>query len=222
MPAIRSACSASKVCSACSMRVSTSPMPRMREAIRSGWKTSKSVELLAGGGEHDRLAGHVPDRQRGTTAGVAVELGQHDAGEADALLERRARWSPRPGRSSRRRRTASRRAGRRRGCRRPAAISSASMPSRPAVSTTTTSCMVRRACSMESARHPDRVADAVAGLGRVDVDAGLPGRRPAAAGRRWAAAGRRRPAAGCGPGSSASGRACRRASSYRSPAGRPA
>src|SRR5690606_3597240 len=28
--------------SACSIRVSTSPMPRMRDAIRSGWKTSKS------------------------------------------------------------------------------------------------------------------------------------------------------------------------------------
>jgi hypothetical protein len=60
----------------------------MREAIRSGWKTSKSVELLAGGGEHDRLAGDVRDRQRGTTAGVAVELGEHDAGEADAVAER--------------------------------------------------------------------------------------------------------------------------------------
>ena len=46
------------------------------------------VELLAGRGEHDRPAGDVGDRQRGTTAGVAVELGQHDAGEADAVAER--------------------------------------------------------------------------------------------------------------------------------------
>ena len=37
--------------------------------------------------EHDRLAGEVPHRQRGATAGVAVELGEHDAGEADAVLE---------------------------------------------------------------------------------------------------------------------------------------
>src|SRR5207249_4976974 len=28
-----------------SIRVNTSPMPRMREAIRSGWKTSKSVSF---------------------------------------------------------------------------------------------------------------------------------------------------------------------------------
>ncbi len=34
--------SSSNAASACSIRVSTSPMPRMRLAIRSGWKTSKS------------------------------------------------------------------------------------------------------------------------------------------------------------------------------------
>jgi hypothetical protein len=45
-------------------------------------------ELLAGGGEHDRLAGHVPHRQCGATARVAVELGQDDAGESDTFLER--------------------------------------------------------------------------------------------------------------------------------------
>ena len=75
--------------SACSMSVSTSPMSRMREAIRSGWKTSKSVELLAVGGEHDRPAGDRGDRQGGATAGVAVELGEHDAGEV-----RRRRGTP--------------------------------------------------------------------------------------------------------------------------------
>ena len=37
--------SASKFFSACSIRVSTSPMPRMREAFRSGWKTSKSARV---------------------------------------------------------------------------------------------------------------------------------------------------------------------------------
>ena len=46
------------------------------------------LELLAVGREHDRPAGDLRDRQRGTTAGVAVELGQHDAGEADAVEER--------------------------------------------------------------------------------------------------------------------------------------
>ena len=38
-----SACSSSETaCSARSIRLSTSPMPRMREAIRSGWKTSSA------------------------------------------------------------------------------------------------------------------------------------------------------------------------------------
>ena len=63
-------------------------MSRMREAIRSGWKTSKSVELLAGRGEHHRLAGDAADRQRRTTAGVAVELGEDDAVVPDAVEER--------------------------------------------------------------------------------------------------------------------------------------
>ena len=43
--------------------------------------------LLAVGGEHDRPAGDRGDRQRGTTAGVAVELGEHDAVVADAVEE---------------------------------------------------------------------------------------------------------------------------------------
>ena len=38
-------CSSSKASSACSIRVSRSPMPRMREAIRSGWNTSKSASF---------------------------------------------------------------------------------------------------------------------------------------------------------------------------------
>ena len=36
-------CSESNAFSACSIRVSMSPMSRMREAIRSGWNRSKSV-----------------------------------------------------------------------------------------------------------------------------------------------------------------------------------
>src|SRR3954449_7339383 len=67
-------------------------------------------------------------------------------------------------------------------------MSSASMPSRPAVSTTTTSCMVRRGGGVGGAarrtrgpagvvdgvgRDTHRVADAVARLGREDVDPGL-------------------------------------------------
>ena len=48
-------------------------------------------ELLAVAREQDRLAGDLPHRQRGTTAGVAVQLGEHDAGEADAVAERLGR-----------------------------------------------------------------------------------------------------------------------------------
>ncbi len=84
------------------------------------------LELLAAGGEQDRHPGDLAHRQRGATAGVAVELGQHHAGESDALTERvggghrvltdhrvedeqclvglrRHRGSPRPGSSAPRR-----------------------------------------------------------------------------------------------------------------------
>ena len=49
------------------------------------------VELLAVGREHHRLAGDRRDRQGRAAAGVAVELGEHDAVEADPLAERLAR-----------------------------------------------------------------------------------------------------------------------------------
>ena len=63
----------------------------MRQAIRSGWKTSKSASFSPLRREHDRLAGDLPHRQRGATAGVAVELGEHHAGEPDAVAERLGR-----------------------------------------------------------------------------------------------------------------------------------
>src|SRR6266568_2483012 len=100
-----------------SMSESTSPMPRMREAMRSGWKTSRStyfsptptsligrfttdliesaappraieVDVLFADADeldwtiHDRL-----DRERRAAARVAVELRQHDAGDADPRVE---------------------------------------------------------------------------------------------------------------------------------------
>ncbi len=43
--------------------------------------------LLAVGGEHDRAAGDLADRERSATAGVAVELGEHHAVETDAVEE---------------------------------------------------------------------------------------------------------------------------------------
>ena len=42
------------------------------------------VELLAGADELDGLAGDGADAERGAAAGVAVELGEHDAVEVDA------------------------------------------------------------------------------------------------------------------------------------------
>ena len=88
LAAMASAWSASKAFSACSMRVSTSPMPRMREAIRSGWKTSKSSSFSPLEANMTGRPVTVRDRQRGATAGVAVELGEDDAVEADAVEER--------------------------------------------------------------------------------------------------------------------------------------
>ena len=56
--------------------------------MRSGWNGSRPVELLAGAGELDRLAGHLAHRERGAAARIAVELGQDDAGERQPLAER--------------------------------------------------------------------------------------------------------------------------------------
>ena len=55
--------------------------------MRSGWKTSKS--LTPSPVQANMIGRPVTDgdRQRRATAGVAVELGQHDTGEVDALLE---------------------------------------------------------------------------------------------------------------------------------------
>ena len=87
LPAIFSASAWSKACSACSIRVSMSPMSRMRPAIRSGWKTSKSSSFSP---EEANITG-LPVTWRtdsgGAAAGVAVELGQHHAVEADAVHE---------------------------------------------------------------------------------------------------------------------------------------
>jgi hypothetical protein len=49
------------------------------------------LQLLAGGGEEDRLAGDLPYGQRRAAAGVAVQFGQHHAGDAHAVAERLGR-----------------------------------------------------------------------------------------------------------------------------------
>ena len=63
-------------------------MPRMREAIRSGWKTSKSASFSPV--DANRIGTPVTCRtdERRATAGVAVELGEHHPGEPDAVAER--------------------------------------------------------------------------------------------------------------------------------------
>ena len=52
-----------------------------------GMEILERVHLLADADELDRLAGDRAHRQRRAAAAVAVHAGQHDAGEADALVE---------------------------------------------------------------------------------------------------------------------------------------
>src|SRR3546814_11703209 len=49
--------------------------------------SSYLVELFAGAGDLDRLAGDRAHRERRTTARIAVEPGEHDAGERHVLGE---------------------------------------------------------------------------------------------------------------------------------------
>src|SRR4029450_5540049 len=42
-------------------------------------------ELLTGGREEDRLAGDLTDGEGGATAGVTVQFGEYDAGDAHAV-----------------------------------------------------------------------------------------------------------------------------------------
>ena len=55
--------------------------------MRSGMEGLERVELLAGADQLDRLAGDRAHAERGAAAGVAVDPGQHDAGDADPLVE---------------------------------------------------------------------------------------------------------------------------------------
>ena len=86
--AARIAFSASMLAAAFSTSATMSPMPRMRPAMRDGIEILQRVELFAGADQLDRLAGDGAHRQRRAAAAVAVDAGEHDAGEADALVER--------------------------------------------------------------------------------------------------------------------------------------
>ena len=59
----------------------------MRPAMRVGMEVLERVELLADADQLDRLAGDGAHRKRGAAAAVAVDAGQHDAGERHALVE---------------------------------------------------------------------------------------------------------------------------------------
>ena len=200
-----------------------SPMPRMRRGHPVGVEDVEVLELLAGGREHHRAAG---DAARPT---APHRRGRH----------RRA-WSARRRRSRRRRGTpaavvtaswpiiASTTNRISSGCtasRMSAAcgIISASMPSRPAVSTMTTSCSLAPGVRRSTSRPPSTGSPTpLPGSGAKTGDPGplaehlqlLDGVGALQVGgdqqRRCALA--LEPAA----------RACRRAWSYRSPAGRPA
>ncbi len=63
-------------------------MPRIREAMRSGWKYSSWSSFSPTEASLTGPAGDRPHGQRGAAAGVAVELREDDAVEGDPLLER--------------------------------------------------------------------------------------------------------------------------------------
>ncbi len=80
--------SVSMVRSACSIRLSTSPMPRIRSAMRSGWKRSKSSSRSPVLANAIGLPTTPLTDERGAAAGVAVELGQDDAAQLERVVER--------------------------------------------------------------------------------------------------------------------------------------
>src|SRR5206468_11125370 len=59
------------------------------DAVRDarGMEFLERVEFFAGADELDRLAGDSAHRQRRAAAAVAVDAREHNAGEADALVE---------------------------------------------------------------------------------------------------------------------------------------
>ena len=86
-----SASSLSTISAAFSTSETTSPMSRMRDGHPVGVEGLERVDLLADADQLDRLAGDGAHAERSTAAGIAVHAGQHDAGDADLLVEDRAR-----------------------------------------------------------------------------------------------------------------------------------
>src|SRR6266567_685797 len=85
-PAMAVAWSSSKVRSACSISVRTSPRSRIRDAIRSGWKRSKSSSFSP---DEANITGRpVSWAIDSAAARIAIQLGEHHAVVADAVQER--------------------------------------------------------------------------------------------------------------------------------------
>ncbi len=172
----------------CSTRLTTSPMPRMREAMRSGSKGSRASVFSPDAHEHDGLAGDLAHRERGAAAGVAVGLGEHDAGEVEGGAEG-ARGIDRvlAGHGSRRRTGARPRARPRRRSAAPPAIRDSSTCSRPAVSTMSTSNHAVLARS-KAWRAMSGRSNAIGGA----ADTPRPPARPGAPAAAWRPGGERR------------------------------
>ena len=85
--AIFAACSASIVCGGLLDEADDVAHAENAVGEARGMKILERVHLLADAEELDRLAGDGAHRERRAAAAVAVHAGQHDAGDADALVE---------------------------------------------------------------------------------------------------------------------------------------
>ena len=144
-------------------------MSRMREAIRSGWKASKSSSFspvdanMIGRPVMCRTDSAAPPRA--SPSSLVSTTPSKPTPSMNAWAVETASW---PIIASTTNRTSSGETASRMSaaCR----ISSWSMPRRPAVSMMTMSCCCAPGVVDRLAGDRDRVADAVAGLGRVDRD----------------------------------------------------
>ena len=93
-----SASFASKVSCARSTRLTTSPMPRMRPARRSGWKTSSASVFSPVPMNLTAQAADGRDREGGAAARIAVDLGEDEPGHRSRRrgTPRRRRRPPGP------------------------------------------------------------------------------------------------------------------------------
>ena len=143
---ISAAWARSNAFSACSMRVSTSPMSRMRDAIRSGWKTSKSftpspvLANMIGRPVTEATDRAAPPRASPSSLVSTTPVTSTPSWKACAVST--AAW---PIIASMTKSTSSGEIAARMSA--ACCIRFSSMARRPAVSTMTTSCWARRACS---------------------------------------------------------------------------